>query len=216
MGLQQFERRLERLVEGAFARAFRGGLQPVEVARRITREMDLLRKVGVRGMIAPNAFEVSLAPEDLERFASFEAALEKELAEAARDHARSEGYSFLGPVSVSLSADPSVPPGTVGVSAQVKEAPGGGQPRLVLPAGSHVELADTVVVGRLPDCGVVLADPNVSRRHAELRRQGPDVVLVDLGSTNGSRVNGVRVSQRRLEDGDEITLGTTTLRFEAP
>ena len=217
MGLQQFERRLERLVEGVFAKAFRGGLQPVELGRRLTREMDAQRTVGVRGTIAPNAFAFALSEPDLERFESFSDALTRELADAAREHARTEGYGFLGPVTVTLEPDPSLTPGMFLVSGTVQEAEGGavvGALRLF--DGTRVPVSDTAVsIGRMADCDVVLTDESVSRRHAEVRRQGSDIVVVDLGSTNGTKVNGARVHERRLNDGDEITVGTTTMRFEA-
>src|SRR5687768_824083 len=100
MGLHQFERKLERLVEGVFAKAFRSGLQPIELGRRLTREMDLRRTAGLRGVIAPNHFVFALAPADLERFQSFADALTRELADAARQHARDEGYQLVGPVEV--------------------------------------------------------------------------------------------------------------------
>jgi hypothetical protein len=216
MGLQQFERRLEQLVEGAFARAFRGGLQPVEIGRRLTREMDLRRKVALHGVIAPNSFTVTLSERDGDRFDSFADALVRELVEGAREHARDEGYSFLGPVEVQLQSDSSLAASTFVVTAAVEEAPGGGPASVVLPDGRRVSLdAEPLTIGRLPECAVVLGDPNVSRKHAELRRRGQEVVVVDLGSTNGTRVNGSPARERRLTDGDEITVGTTTLRFEA-
>ncbi|MGH9153951.1 MAG: FhaA domain-containing protein [Acidimicrobiales bacterium] len=217
MGLQQFERRLERLVEGVFAKAFRGGLQPVELGRRLTREMDARRTVGVRGTIAPNAFVFALAPADLERFESFADALARELADAARDHARSERYSFVGPVEVALEADGSLTPGMFLISSSAKEAPGGGSVgSLRLGDGTRVPIGDRpVTIGRTAGCDVVLDDESVSRRHAEVRRVGSDIVLVDLGSTNGTKVNGTGIRERRLSDGDEITVGTTTVRFEA-
>ena len=217
MGLQQFERRLERLVEGVFAKAFRGGLQPVELGRRLTREMDAQRTVGVRGTIAPNAFLFALAPADLERFQSFADALTRELADAAREHAREDDYRFLGPVQVALEADESLTPGMFLVSGSVQEAPGGGAVgSLVLPDGSRVTVGEEpVTIGRMADSSVVLTDESVSRRHAEVRRQGSDIVVVDLGSTNGTKVNGAGIRERRLQDGDEVTVGTTTLRFEA-
>jgi hypothetical protein len=216
MGLQQFEQRLERLVEGAFAKAFRSGLQPVEIARRLTREMDLQRTVGPRGVIAPNAFEVALAPSDIERFESFADALTSELADAAREHARTERYNFMGPVEVSLKPDQGVNPGSCLVNSEVKGGPGGGpSASLVLPDGRRVTMDESpLVIGRLAECSVVVEDSNVSRRHAEVRRDGPDVVVVDLGSTNGTRVNGAQVRTQRLNDGDEITVGRTSLRFE--
>ena len=217
MGLQQFERRLERLVEGVFAKAFRSGLQPVELGRRLTREMDTQRTVGVRGVIAPNAFTFALAPADLERFQSFSEAMVRELADAAREHARGEGYIFVGPVDVALEEDASVTVGTFLVSGEVREAPGGAVVgSLVLPDGSRVGISDEpITIGRLSDCDVPVIDESVSRRHAEVRRRGSDIVVVDLGSTNGTKVNGAGVRERQLADGDEITVGSTRLRFEA-
>src|SRR6478672_2791325 len=108
MGLQQFERRLERLVEGVFAKAFRSGLQPVELGRRLTREMDGNRTIGVRGVIAPNRFTIAIATADYDRFSPFRDALVRELADAARQHARDEKYLFVGPVEVLLEPDSSL------------------------------------------------------------------------------------------------------------
>lgn len=215
MGLQQFERRLERLVEGAFARAFGGGLQPVEIGRRLTREMDLHRKVGLHGLIAPNHFLVSVSEPDFDRFESFADALVRELAEAAREHARDEGYGFLGPIEVTLQADSNLAAGTFVVVGTIDEGDGLPPASLVLPDKQRISIErDPLLIGRLAECAVVINDPNVSRRHAEVRRQGDDVVVVDLGSTNGTRVNGARIGEHRLSDGDEVTVGTTTLRFE--
>lgn len=216
MGLQQFEQRLERLVEGAFAKAYRRGLQPVEIGRRLMREMDLRRTVGVHGLVAPNRINVALAPEDFARFEPFCAALGKELEQAAREHARDEGYKFLGPLSVELQPDPLLRAGTFVVVGEIVAGPQvDRRAALILPSGRKVAIEqETVVIGRLPGSTVVLDDPNVSRRHAEIRRQGPDAVLVDLGSTNGTVVNGVAVSSHRLEHGDRIKLGNTTLVYE--
>jgi hypothetical protein len=217
MALHEFERRLERLVEGVFAKAFRSGLQPVELVRRLTREMDLGRTQGVRGVIAPNHFRFALPPTDHERFQAFAEVLVRDLADAARDHARSEGYLFVGPVDVVLVSDPGVAAGTFLLAGEVKEAEGGAQVgTVVLPDGERIRVGeDPVTIGRLPECDVVLNDKNVSRRHAEVRKEGDAFVVVDLGSTNGTKVNGAGVQQRPLADGDEITVGASTLRFEA-
>ena len=217
MGLQQFERRLERLVEGVFAKAFRGGLQPVELGRRLTREMDANRAVGVRGVIVPNAFAFALAPADMERFSSFAEALTRELADAAREHARNEDYGFMGPIEITLAAEPSLGSGVFLVSGEVREAPGGMEVgSIVLPDGSRVTVGEeTLVIGRMADCDVAVRDEGVSRRHAEIRRQGNEIVVVDLGSMNGTKVNGAGIRQHRLHDGDEITVGSSRLRFEA-
>jgi hypothetical protein len=216
MGLQQFEERLERLVEGTLAKPFRSNLQPVEIGRRLTREMDLHRRVGVRGLIAPNAFAVTLAPADVERFSNFIDALSRELSDAAREHAKNEGYLFVGPVEVEIFEGSTLKSGRFTVEAEVREdADGGFLAELVLSDGRRVQIgSEPLVIGRLPECGVVLADSNVSRRHAELRRSGDSVVLTDLGSTNGTRVNGAPVRERVLISGDEVSVGSTRLIFE--
>jgi hypothetical protein len=216
MGLQQFEERLERLVEGTLAKPFRSNLQPVEIGRRLTREMDLHRRVGVRGLIAPNAFAVTLAPADVERFSSFIDALSRELSDAAREHAKNEGYLFVGPVEVEIFEGSTLKPGRFIVEAEVREdADGGFLAELVLTDGRRVQIGtEPLVIGRLPECGVVLADSNVSRRHAELRRSGDSVMLTDLGSTNGTRVNGAPIRERILASGDEVSVGSTRLIFE--
>jgi hypothetical protein len=216
MGLQQFEERLERLVEGTLAKPFRSNLQPVEIGRRLTREMDLHRRVGVRGLIAPNAFAVTLAPADVERFSNFIDALSRELSDAAREHAKNEGYLFVGPVEVEIFEGATLKSGRFTVEAEVREdADGGFLAELVLIDGRRVQIgSEPLVIGRLPECGVVLADSNVSRRHAELRRSGDSVVLTDLGSTNGTRVNGAPIRERVLVSGDEVSVGSTRLIFE--
>ncbi|MDQ6837852.1 MAG: DUF3662 and FHA domain-containing protein [Actinomycetota bacterium] len=254
MGLASFERRLERLVEGAFAKAFRSGLQPVEVGRRLTREMDLRRTVAPRGTLAPNRFDVRLSRGDRDRFLPIEDELISELISVARDHARSEGYQFLGPVSISLDPDDTLSSGTMrvrgemvqaaadaGVAARSAAGPragaaarptterapsrfspaGAASPSpgavLVLPDGREIAVGDRpVVMGRMPGCEIFLADPNVSRRHAEVRPAGGGWAVADLGSTNGTKVNGVRISgSEGLRPGDEIRVGATSLRFEA-
>lgn len=217
MGLNQFEQRLERLVEGVFAKTFRSGVKPVELARRLTREMDNHRIVGVSSLIAPNRFMIAVSRADHDQFESYADALTRELSDAVRAHAREQGYAFVGPVHVEMEADEGVHIGQFLVTSEIVEAPGGAAfGSLGLPDGSRVQIGEEPVsIGRLPECDVVLADPNVSRRHAEVRRQGNGFVVVDLGSTNGTRVNGAGVKERRLVDGDEIIVGGTKIRFEA-
>lgn len=217
MGLQKFEGRLERLVDGTFSKAFRGDLHPVEIGRRLTREMDLQRRLGVHGLIAPNDFALFLSPADFARFESYLDALVRELEEAAREHARTEGYVFVGPVTVSILDDPGQRRGRFAIESEVQEGPAGlPAASIVLAGGERIVLGpEPVTIGRLPESSVVLSDPNASRRHAEIRRDGNVVVVVDLASTNGTRVNGVAIRERTLADGDEIVIGTTVLRFEA-
>jgi hypothetical protein len=218
MGIRGFERRLERLVEGAFARAFKSGLRPVELGRRLVREMDDNRSVGVRGgTVVPNSFTVSLSSSDLEQFEGVQDSLSRELADAAREHARDEGYSFMGPVEIVLQEDDRLHTGGYAIVGRMLEGAGGsGAGSIVLPSGERFTLTESIItIGRHPESNLVLADPNVSRNHAEIRPQGDKYALVDLGSTNGSRVNGVRVSSQVLNDGDELMFGNTRMRFEA-
>jgi len=218
MGIRGFERRLERMVEGAFARAFKSGLRPVELGRRLVREMDDNRSVGVRGgTVVPNTFTVALSASDLAQFEGVQDSLARELGDAAREHARDEGYSFMGPVEVELVEDARLHTGGFHITGRMVEGGGGsGAGSLVLPNGDRFSLTESVIsVGRHPDCNLVLADPNVSRNHAEIRPQGDRFAVIDLGSTNGTRVNGVRVDTQLLQDGDEISFGNTRIRFEA-
>lgn len=215
MGLQAFERRLEQLVEGVFTKAFRSGLQPLEIGRRLVRELDAGRTVGVHGVVVPNHFVVVLSPDDFERFATFRDPLERELADAAREHARDENYHFVGPVTVELTEDPQRRQGDLKVRATIEQGEGGWTASLVLPDGRRVPLTDAeATIGRLPDCAVALSDPKASRHHAQVRRGTDGFRLVDLGSTNGTTLNGMTVSEHLLRDGDEIGIGNTSIRFE--
>ncbi len=218
MGIRAFERRLERMVEGAFARAFKSGLRPVELGRRLVREMDDNRSVGVRGgTVVPNSFTVHLSSTDLEQLEGVQESLARELSDAAREHARDEGYGFMGPVEVEIEVDDGLHTGAFQIIGRMVEGPGGaGAGSIVLPSGERFTLTETLItVGRHPDSNLVLADPNVSRNHAEIRPNGDRYMVVDLKSTNGTRVNGVRIDSQVLEDGDEITFGNTRMRFEA-
>ncbi|MCL4433169.1 MAG: FHA domain-containing protein [Actinobacteria bacterium] len=216
MVLQEFEQKLERLVEGVFSTAFRGELQPVEIGRKLIREMNLRRRVGLNGIIAPNDFKVYLSPYDLERFSRFEEVFEHELAAALRDHAEKEGYIFVGPLSVQVMEDVEIKAGHFDIEADVVEGPPEEQhiAAIELPDGYRVSIGDRpIVIGRLSDCDIVLHDQNVSRRHAEIGKDSKGYSVTDLGSTNGTMVNGVPVRTSRLMDGDELSFGTTTVIF---
>ena len=218
MALQDFERRLERLVEGVFAKAFRGRLAPMEIARRVAREMDARRTVGVRGVIAPNRFVVSLSEGDNENFARL-SSMWDDIAQHARAHAREEGYVFAGPVEVECEVDSSLSVGEFKVHSEIAESADGPAGSVVLGDGTRIRIGqDPVTIGRHPDCEVVFDDPEVSRQHAEIRRHEGGFIVVDLNSKNGTRVNGSGVRQRALEDGDEISVSTrqsSRVRFEA-
>ena len=243
--LQRFERRLEGMVEGTFARVFKSELQPVEVASAIQHEMDERAAIVAQGRtLVPNDFVVEIAQTDAERLDILVESLSLELATLARDHAKEQGYSFVGPVRIRFEGVPDLATGMFRIRSgvirghtveagevrqPVSDLPrsGGGQfpgrPRLVIAgsqpgtgveAGSTYELQTPVtLLGRGTDCDLRMVDAGVSRHHAELRVEDGQVVLVDLGSTNGTLVNGQPVRRVVLTDGMTVTLGRTTLVF---
>ena len=227
--LQRFERRLEGLVEGAFARVFGGVVQPVEVAAALQREAaDKKQIVGQGRVLVPNAYVVELGQSDFERLGEYDEPLRAELASMVREHADEQGWSFVGGVRVTFEQVDELDTGVFRVrSAVLADSPrmpshattGTGRPRLVLPAGSGspertVLLTQaTTVVGRGADADLRLADTGVSRAHAELRIEGDGVRVVDLGSTNGTLVNGRRVDSVVLADNDRLDIGATPMVF---
>jgi len=242
--LQRFEQRLEGMVEGAFARAFKSELQPVEVASAVQREMDDRAAIVAQGRtLVPNDFVVELADSDYERLAVYADSLGIELATLAREYAREQGYSFVGPVQMRFEGVPDLTTGTFRIrsgvirgttvedgeirrpASDLPRPPGNfsGKPRLLVsspdrgPDGSTQRTFDLTapitILGRGTDCDLRLVDPGVSRHHAELRVEDGEVVLVDLGSTNGTFVNGQPIRRVTLADGTQVTLGRTTLVF---
>jgi hypothetical protein len=222
MALHSVEKRLERLVEGAFARVFKTQLRPVELGRRVAREMDVHVNLGVRGeRVAPNHMRILLSPEDYERFLPFSEALVIDLADAVEAHAKEQNYQLKGPGVVELIVEEKRRPGNFDVKTAIAAAPNRGRPNawLILPDGSSVAVidGDPVVLGRMPDCDVVLNDTNVSRRHTEVRMIDGKASVVDLGSLNGTKVNGrgVPINQfgTPIDDGDIISVGPVKVTF---
>ena len=212
---RRFEAKLEKLVECSLTRPFKSQLQPVEIGRRLTREMDLARRVGTRNrVVAPNIFEVRLSPEDVERFEDYVDALVRELAEAAREHATTEQYHLLGPVEVDIFENPRLKAGSLEVTALVRE---GELPVIVSgPDGTRLTLSEgqTLIIGRLPECDITVNDASISRRHAHITRHGDEVSITDLGSTNGTSVNGSKIQRSVVVNGDEISVGTARITVE--
>jgi len=231
--LRDFERRLENVVEGFFARALPGGgVQPVELGKRMVRAMEDQKTVSVANVYVPNDFTFTLSSKDLGRLKPVENALASELASVARRAAASEGWRLLGPPTIHLDEDSSLASGTFRLEATVLEGSDAGAN-----AGPHTQLIqmseqadaelivvggkrrpyplskDVLTIGRLDTCDIVLSDPGVSRKNSEVRREGDEWVVVDLSSTNGTIVNGQPVRRHRLSTGDRIEVGETTIEF---
>ncbi len=282
--LQRFERRLGGLVEGAFAKVFKGGVEPVELAEALTRECDERRARGAKRTLVPNEFVIHLSDPDYQRLAPYRQALGDELATLVREHAAAQRYTFVAPVVVTLELDPELSVGRYDIHSNVSGEPrprgaagsaqqrltevGAGPPpfpqpprtpqpqvppgasavgptnpshngppedrpaRLIVTVGGSAATGSDAaagreleivlsrplsVVGRSSDVDVQLADTGVSRRHGEfLLQPNGQHVYRDLGSTNGSRVNGRKVHEVPLVDGDRIEVGRSVLVYRHP
>lgn len=226
--LDRFERRVESVVNGVFAKAFKSEVQPVELASALRREVDTTSAVvGPGRTLVPNAFTIDLGPTDHERLSSWEDALADELTTAVTEHARSQRYSFSGPVSVRLQRDDELATGVFRVrSARVRGgiAPASSavatpaHPVLQVDGRSYQLTAERTTIGRGSECDVVVDDPGTSRRHLEVVRTEGRTTAHDLGSTNGTTVDGRRLDAAGgrtavLRDGSRIQLGSTTVVF---
>jgi FhaA, N-terminal domain/FHA domain len=249
--LRNLEAKLGGLVEGAFGRAFRTSVQPVELAHKLAKEMEDNQMASVSRVYVPNHYRIFLSAQDREQFASYEPALRKELSDYLLEHARQEQFALSTRPQVEFHTDERLDLGEFGIQAQLLAPPEEEQPageeahapssgdfghtmvyspsrdarkvepvddrRQALLVGGgrrNVLSGSRVVIGRSREADIVLQDPNVSRRHAELRREDGGWQIVDLGSTNGIKVNGRRVDNQPLRPGDQITIGVTDLTFE--
>ncbi len=250
--LRNLESKIAGLVEGTFSRAFRSEVRPVEIARKLAREMEEHKSSSVSRTYVPNQYRVFLSPRDRERFADYEDALAGELAGYLLEYARRERLALLSRPVIEFETDDRLGLGEFGIQtriAQPEELEGEEPPEherdeagrtmiysaagrvaepleerarsrnetaLVLYKGKRLMVGPTgVTLGRSRQCEIVLDDPNVSRQHAEIRPRGGSWVLTDLGSTNGSSVNGRRIDGPEvLKPGDELELGTSQMTFE--
>lgn len=207
------------MVKGVFSRGGRSGIKPVELGRRLLREIDLHRHVDAKGQrVVPNVFQFRLSQADHAHLSQHGDLLRRELAETAREYARSEGYTFTGAVNVELSADPSLKAGKLEITSRLEDTGGfSSHASLRLVSGERIALGDEPIsIGRMPDCTIPLDDSNVSRRHCEVRRGVSGYVAVDLGSTNGTKVNGVKIEgEHVLLHGDIVGVGNVHMTFEA-
>jgi hypothetical protein len=226
----------EGLVEGVFSRAFSSEVQPVELARKLAKEMDAHKTASVQRVYVPNEYTVFLGRQDRGKLEGYERSLEQELSGYLLEHARRRGYDLLTRPAVEFKTDERLRLGEFGIQARLVKPPANegqapeqgeeghtmvysavrerdrGRPKR--PEQAVGALVSTRAVVSLGDRRYVL-DANVSRRHAELRRgDNGDWQIVDLGSTNGIKVNGRRVPSTRLSPGDQVTVGTTSFTFD--
>lgn len=229
--LERFEDSLDRLVNGAFARAFKAEVQPVEIASALQREVnDRAAVIDRDRTVIPNVFHVELSQHDYRRLAVFKDALQTELATLVRDYGAEQHYTLLGPVDVALGQDDELDTGIFRVRsearAEVRSQPhgcpdepvpaqaGGRQPRLEASGTAYPLVRAVTRLGRGSDTDIRVEDPGASRNHCEIVLGQPALVR-DLNSTNGTYVNGERISQAEVVDGSTIQIGTTRLVFRS-
>lgn len=225
--LARFEGFMRDIMDRRVVRMLGGTLQPVELAQGIARCMDEQREVSPAGPLAPNVFDVVLNPEDCADLRLGDYQLEQRLRQYAVELARERGFNFAAAPRVRLVADADVERGAYRVEGEVSRPTNdhahwrAAQRRSSSSESSlHFELTDGVSaptklpvdhfpfgIGRAPDGDLVLPDPRVSRHHAVVDRVDGGFQLRDLGSRNGTLVNGQSVAEADLRDGDRVTIG---------
>jgi hypothetical protein len=245
--LRTIEQKIESLFEGVFGRAFRTHVQPVELARKLAKEMDDGKTVSVSRVYVPNEYSVFLSPEDRDQFESYELSLVDELEQYLAEHARREQYALLTPPRVVMNTDADLAVGEFGIATRMAQpgrrrgeeeaAPSqtmiyraaepqpteaasaedlGVEPEVVsltVDGNRHEVTKRKTLIGRSKECDVRIEDAAASRRHAELRQEGTAYWIIDLDSTNGLEVNGLRTQRAKLDHGDKITIGSTEISF---
>lgn len=234
---KDFEKKLEGLFEGVFLRAFRSGVQPVELGKKLVRELEGHKTIGVSSRVyVPNRYEVGLSPKDYSRFESYQAVMATELENLLISYIKEKGYAVLDRPRIRLVEVEKLREGEFWIKVAMegelptdRDAPHtrDGILRRGRPGGPGVlELMDSgevspvftvdreaIQLGRIADNDIVLPDPNVSRVHARVWRRDDSFFITDLDSTNGSWVNEKRVSEAELADNDVLRLGSTRLIF---
>jgi hypothetical protein len=246
--LRNLESKLAGLVEGTFSRAFKSEVRPVEIARKLTREMEENKVQSLSRTYAPNEYAVWLSPDDRKQFEGYERDLATELSGYLLEHARRERIALVTSPKISFKTDDRLRLGEFGIQARLvrpgdddSQAPSQGdeghtmvytasdrlsqelrepdhrrgKARLRYEGKTAVLPSGGGVIGRSRECDVVLSDQNVSRKHAEVRPSGGKWIVKDLGSTNGVKVNGRRITgAQSLKPGDKIEVGTSTIGFD--
>jgi hypothetical protein len=221
MALRDLERAIERGVDGVLGRVFRSDVSRLEIEKRVERELDAGTRSGAPGTrVMPNEIEVRIHPDDAEGLDHATTEIERSLLVLARDHAREMSCAFEGPLVVTVTATSEANRGTIEVFATAEHSIAGIPPgTLIYPDGYRYDLVSTgpdgIILGRDSESDIVIDDDKASRQHAQVRPSPRGWIVEDLGSTNGTRVNGFRTAAQLLIDGDHVTIGATQFTFDA-
>ncbi len=212
--LDNFEKGLERAVNGAFAKTFKSGLQPVEITSALRRELDTKAAVVSRDRIlVPNKFSVRLGSVDYERMTALGPTLLDELVDLVQRHAAAQGYSFAGGISIALQEEPSLSQGMIEIASVNVKGTVAWTPVLDIGGTRHPILHSRTVIGRGSDADITVDDTGISRKHVEILWDGTRAEVRDLGSTNGSLLDGRPVTSAPLPPDSVIDIGRTRIVF---
>lgn len=235
--LSRFEQFMESVVEDSVARLFRSPVQPAEIAKRLERAMESHQTISVRRVIVPNVYRVFLNPRDFSAFQPIRSEVEREMATYLSELAEERNFTMLEHPRVEMAADPAVPARTIQVVAETVEPNASGSSTQVMSATAQMQvnpqiarramlLLDTpngphpiplestlLTIGRGLNNDIILEDTRVSRHHAQLRYKARRFWVTDLNSTNGTYINGERISEADLRNGDVLSLGGLELTF---
>jgi Protein of unknown function (DUF3662)/FHA domain len=233
--LDKVERGIEKAVRGVFSTGSRAQVEPVEIASRLRRELDHKSlTVSAGRTLAPNVFDVQLSESDFGRAQEWGTPLAEELCDVVINHVRSQGYTLQGPVRISFRRAEELRAGDFEIASSTEKSNGASAAPAARPAmpaaptrqpvrlqpvldidGQRYSLnAPSIVLGRSSEADILVDDTGVSRRHLEIRTESGVSSAVDLGSTNGSYVNGHKVAgSTELADGSTITMGRTKIIF---
>jgi hypothetical protein len=212
--LDNFERGLERAVNGAFAKTFRSGLQPVEVTSALRRELDTKAVVVARDRIlVPNKFTVLLSPVDYTAMSEVGPSLIDEFTLQVERHATAQRYSFAGGISVALKSDDKLAEGVVNIDSVSVKGAVAWVPVLEIDGTMHPLAGARTIIGRGSEADITVDDTGISRKHVEILWDGKRGQARDLGSTNGSKINGAKLAKAPLEPDSVIEIGRTQIVF---
>jgi hypothetical protein len=212
--LDSFEKGLERAVNGAFAKTFKSGLQPIEITSALRRELDTNAAVVARDRIlVPNRFRVRLGQTDYQRMAALGETLIDELTQLVQQHATAQRYQFAGGISITLQPDPSLSEGMIQVDSDNVKGAVVWTPVLDINGTRHPITKSRTIIGRGREADVTVDDTGISRKHVEILWDGNRAEVNDLGSTNGSELNGARITRAPLPPDSVISIGRTRIVF---
>jgi Protein of unknown function (DUF3662)/Inner membrane component of T3SS, cytoplasmic domain len=212
--LDNFERGLERVVNGAFAKTFKSGLQPVELASALRHELDTKAVVVSRDRIlAPNSFTIRMSPPDRERMRAIGPTLIDELTSLVQEHATKQSYQFAGGITIKLAGDPQLTEGMLAIDSVNVKGTVAWTPVVDVAGKRYPIIKSRTIIGRGSDADITVDDTGTSRKHVEILWDGSRAQVNDLGSTNGSQLNGQPVTKAALPPDSVITIGRTRIVF---